>query len=77
MYDNFDNRITTILSESPLVIGDNVCMAAGWLWTLKRKKDYEKQLGPVPNWVLNLHIHLRCDLCRIALEEGRPLPLLN
>jgi hypothetical protein len=75
--NDFENRITTILSESRLVIGDNVCTATGWFWVLKRKRDYEQQFGPIPEWVLKLHVHLRCDLCGIALEADRPLPVLN
>jgi hypothetical protein len=73
--NDFENRIATILSESHLVIGDNVCMATGWLWVYKRKREYEQHFGPVPDWVPNLHLHLRCDLCGIALEAGRPLPV--
>ena len=78
MFDDFDNLITGLLNKPRLVDGrDNVCMSTGWLWIYKRKRDYEQQFGPVPDWVLNLHLHLRCNLCGIALEAGRPLPLLN
>ena len=78
MSDCFDDRIIALLNQPRLIDGrDNVCMNTGWLWSLKRKRDYEKQFGPVPDWVLSLHLHLRCNLCGIAIEAGQPLPLFE
>jgi len=76
MHESFNNRVAMLLSQSKLVDGvDRVCMSSGLFWSIQRKRDYERQFGPVPDWVLKLHLHLRSELCGIALEVRRPLPL--
>ena len=72
--NNFNECIIKLLRQKPRLVDgvDNVCMASGHLWSLKRRKDYAKRFGRVPDWVMRHHIHLRNDLCRIALECDRP-----
>jgi hypothetical protein len=72
---DFNERISKFLKRKPRLVNgvDHVCLSSGFLWSLKRKRDYEERFGPVPDWVMNLHLHLRKDLCRVALECDRPL----
>jgi len=71
----FNECISKLLRRKPWLVNgvDHVCMASGYLWSLKRRREYEERFGRVPDWVMNLHLHLRNDLCRMALESGRPL----
>jgi hypothetical protein len=71
----FNERISKLLREKPRLVNgvDRVCMATGHGWSLKRKREYEERFGRMPDWVMNLHLHLTMDLCRVALECGRPL----